>query len=785
MNYRELLYGVPTDRPIIAIDTVKGNSNQLAVYRKVDGKTVREVHRNKYYVYTDMENALVVMDQADIPYALCSGSNVLNVLFYPRDYDEFRWLRSNLPDSRCVSVTGAQGFLIDSRENMFYGLNFDDVTRFSFDLEVYSSGHFPDANNPEDKIIMIACKGEQERLFRLDEYDSEADMIVDFINYVRQVDPDIILNQNIFRFDLPYLETRCAMYDIHMGLGRDGSAPYSFATKMKFAEKEVEYPNYNIHGRHVLDTWFMIMAFDVVYRELEAHDLKTAAKHFGIATDDRVYVPGNEITAWWNDPVKREELAKYALDDVREALGIDRVLGQSAFYSTLFFPMQHQDVFRYGTGTKIDSIFLRAYINNKEAYPIPDEAVDIPGGFAYCPAKGYVDGPLTYADVKSLYPTLRRVLDLRPPKDTLDIYAPLMDLVIEERFRSKDLADTYKKQGDPRYEAENAKQNAIKIVINTGNYGWLSWEYGAFNYYAGGQAITENGQIILKKMIQLCDNQGYHVTRGDTDGLLVHTLSWDNIENFYRWINDEIQEFSAQKYGEKNRKEIQITNDGEYEKGLVFDGKSYVLVERGTGKLKIKGNTLKSRSMEPYVKSTLRDMVLAVLDKDNDMAVLHYAMTTQLLRDRKLTFDQIAKRANLKMGRDEYYHKVEAGNTNRAAAYELAYGQKHDVPYRKGDPVWYYVKESGYTFTWFKNGNYRISKVRFKVSDQARLEKDFAFDYDIEHYTDRLDKGVKRLLPIFGVDEFSSYFPDIKLKSEDLKKLEENGIYSEEFDSDD
>lgn len=781
MNYKEILFGVPTKEPIVAIDTVKGNPNQLAIYRKVGGKTKREVRNNSFYVYTDMEHGMRLMEECDIPMEWCRGSNVLNALFYPRDYDEYRFLRSACQESRCVSVAGAQAHLITTKENMFYGLNFDDVDRFSFDLEVYSSGHFPNASIPEDKIIMIACKGKEERLFRLDEYESEADMITDFLSHFREEDPDIVINQNIFRFDLPYLEERCKLHNVHLGLGRDGSSPYSFPTKIKFAEKEVEYPNYSIHGRHVLDTWFMIMAYDVVARELEAHDLKTVAKHFGLADETRVYVEGNQITPYWNDPVKREELAKYAMDDVREALGIDRVLGQSAFYTTHQFPLQHQDVFRYGTGTKIDAIFLRTYINAKEAYPIPDEAIDIPGGFAYCPHKGFFDGPAVYADVKSLYPTLRRVLNIQPPKDTLGVYGPLMDLLIEERFKTKALADKYEKEGNPLFEAENAKQNSFKIGINTGNYGWLSWEYGAFNYYAGGQAITENGQVILKKMIELCDENGYHTLKSDTDGSLAKLPSWEHVPEFFRWLNEEIQSFVAEKYGEHNRGEIQITNDGEYEKGIVFDGKSYVLVDR-KGKLKIKGNTLKSRSMEPYVKGTLRNMVMALLDKDNDMAVLWYELAQSRVDDGSLEFKEIAKRSNLKMGRDEYYHKTSAGNTNKMAAYEIAYGQEHEVPYRKGDPVWYYVKESGYKFTWYKNGNWRLTKNKAKISEQARLEKDFIGDYDKAHYTDRLEKGVKRLLPIFGVEEFSSYFPNVKIKTEDLKKLNKDEISSDESD---
>jgi DNA polymerase elongation subunit (family B) len=781
MNYKEILFGKPTDKPIVAIDTVKGNVNQLAVYRKVNGKTQREIRKNTYYVYTDMENATLALAQCDIPMEVCTGPNVLNVLFHPRDYNEFKWLRSFLPESRCQSVSGAQAHLIEVGENMFSGMAFDDVSRLSFDLETYSSGHFPDAKKPEDAIIMIAVSGREDKLFRLDEYPDEGVMIRDFLDYIRAEDPDILVNQNIFRFDLPYLQDRCALWDIPLQLGRDGSEPYTFPTKMKFAEKEVEYPNYVIHGRHVLDTWFMIMDFDVVARELEAHDLKTAAKHFGIAADDRVYIEGDKIKHYWDDPILREDLAKYAIFDTQEALGIDRVLGQSAFYATQFIPLQHQDVFRYGTGTRIDSIFTRAYIRNREAYPIPNESEDYGGGFNYLDMVGYFEGAYTYADVKSLYPMMRKILDIKPPNDTLDIYGPIMDLMTEERFKSKDLADEYKAKDDHRFESEDAKQNSFKRYINTGNYGFLAFEYTGFNYYPGAAAITENGQLVLKKMIELSNDAGYYVIRGDTDGLLVNTNSWDNLDNYYDFINKEIQKFGDEYYGEGKGKYLKITNDGEYEKGLVFDGKSYILVDR-KGKIKVKGNTLKSRAMEPFVKDTLREIAMAILDKDYDSMLLYYNVAETLLNSRKLTFKEIAKRSTLKMGRDEYRHKTTAGNTNKAAAYEIAYGQEHDIPYRKGDPVRYYVKESGYKFTWFKNGNWQLSKNKAKVSEQARLEKDFNGDYDIEHYTNRLHRGVIRLLPIFGVDEFSSYFPNIKITTDDIKKLKKHGISSDEDD---
>jgi DNA polymerase, archaea type len=774
---KRILYGKPDSIPIVSIDTVNGSIDTLAIYYK-DGDKTKVVHRaSPYFIYTDFEQLGRLMDEGrDIPYTVCSGTNPLNVLLKPERYDHFKWLKSYLP-SNIVTVSGPQGFMVEHEVNMFSGLDFDDVSRFYFDIEQITTGHFPDAENPDDHVVIISClytykNKTSEYLLKLDDYKDEAGLLEAFVKLVRLCDPDIILHYNGFRYDLPVLQARCKLFNVKFGIGRDGSEPYSFSTQIKFAEKETAYTNFNIHGRSCIDVYFLVMYYDVVKRELPAHGLKEAAKHFGVAAEHRVYIDGKEITNYWHN--NRTELLKYAMDDVIETRALDKILGQSVFYSTHFTPLLHQDIARYGTGTKIDAIFTRAYIKNEEAYPLADPKRDFDGGYAGCPARGYIDGPMMYADVKSLYPTLAAILNIQPPKDTLGVYAPALELIKQERFRSKELADRYEAEGNPLYEAENAKQNAVKIMINTLSFGWLGWEYGAFNDYDSAEAITTNGQKLLKKMNEEAVNWGGEILKFDTDGTLLKYDSWEQTDELLKHLNTSVREFVAQEYGKDKAELFQITNDGTYEKGIIFDRKSYVLVNR-KGKVTVKGNTLKSRSMEPFVKSTLYDMVMNVMDRNLVGMVERYDSEVARVKSGLLTFAEIRKRANLKMGKDEYLHKREAGRTHAIAAYEIAYTQEHDIPFRKGDPLEFYVKEAGSEFVLYQNWNWKLRKIKRTVAELATVAKYFNADYDEDYYLDRLNQGVKRLLPIFGINEFSSYFPSIKLTKQDTVKLEKHG----------
>ena len=148
------------------------------------------------------------------------------------------------------------------------------------------------------------------------------------------------------------------------------------------------------------------MAFDVFKRDLPGYGLKAAARYFGLQADDRTYVKGEDISqVWHSDP---ERLIQYARHDVVETERLARLLSGSAFYLTRMVPMPYGQVARTGPAAKIEALMVRAYLRQKHALPTgggSGAGQHMRGGYVDIFATGVV-GPIVYADVESLYPSI-------------------------------------------------------------------------------------------------------------------------------------------------------------------------------------------------------------------------------------------------------------------------------------------------------------------------------------------------------------------------------------------
>ena len=100
----------------------------------------------------------------------------------------------------------------------------------SFDLEVTSNGAFPKARRPGDKIIVCGTHFKDPvndvdifKSFVLNEAECkqpESEMLIEFGEYVRKVDPDVFLAYNSFGFDYPYIMDRLELVRWFTGADR-------------------------------------------------------------------------------------------------------------------------------------------------------------------------------------------------------------------------------------------------------------------------------------------------------------------------------------------------------------------------------------------------------------------------------------------------------------------------------------------------------------------------------------------------------------------------------------
>src|SRR6266496_612009 len=73
---------------------------------------------------------------------------------------------------------------------------------------------------------------------------------------------------------------------------------------------------YSVAGRELIDTLDAVRRHDFVVRDMPSHSLKDAAKYFGIAAPNRIYLDGATIFETYQREPSR--VRHYALDDVTE-----------------------------------------------------------------------------------------------------------------------------------------------------------------------------------------------------------------------------------------------------------------------------------------------------------------------------------------------------------------------------------------------------------------------------------------------------------------------------------
>ncbi len=194
---------------------------------------------------------------------------------------------------------------------------------------------------------------------------------------------------------------------------------------------------YTVPGRELIDTLDAVRRYDFAARDLPGHGLKAVARHFGLRAADREYVAGAQIyTTWLRDP---ERVRHYALDDVREADGVARLLGGAAFALARMAPRRYERLADAGPATGVlDPLLVRAYLRAGAAIPAraTSDGTQHSGAALYLFAAG-VAQRVVKADVSSLYPSLMRQYRIGPASDRLGALLALVDRLVEQRLAAK------------------------------------------------------------------------------------------------------------------------------------------------------------------------------------------------------------------------------------------------------------------------------------------------------------------------------------------------------------
>jgi DNA polymerase elongation subunit (family B) len=653
----------------------------------------------------------------------------------------FRMGGLNPWDEKCrhlfTILNPVEQYLIQKRKRLFKGIeDYGGVHRFVFDIE--TTGLDPETCH----IILIGVKdnrGLNETIPAFGE-DGEKKCIEKFFKHIKDLKPTIIAGYNSAFFDWPFILKRAQI------LGVDVSSLTQIFTTQGMKEKEgmlklaneIEpYTQHVIWGFNIIDIAHSVRRAQAINSEIKSWGLKYITKYLEKEKENRVYVDGSKISKIYLDnesyyvnpktggykqigepgterlmerfPGKfeiwtgRRIVEQYLDDDLYETMVVDDSFSQSTFLLSKLVPTTYERIATMGTATLWKIIMLSWSYENNLAIPAKDQKRAFTGGLSRLLNVGYAKNIVKF-DYSSLYPSIQLVYDVFPDCDVMGVQKSMLKYFRNIRIKYKHLAGELKDKDPVMSEMYDRKQLPIKIFINA-YFGSLSaphvFPWGEMD---SGETITCIGRQCLRMMIMFYQKKGYKPLVMDTDGVNFETP--DNIDETvyvgkgnnelvvagkeYRGIEADTAEFNDIFM----RGEMGLDIDYTAPACINVSRKNYIikLVKKGKEKIKLTGNTIKSKKLQTYIVEFLDEGLKYLLNGDGHSFVELYYEYVEKIFNKEIPLSKIANKARVKQSIEDYKKYVtkttKAGSLmSRQAHMELIMAS--DYPAGLGDTIYY------------------------------------------------------------------------------------------------
>ena len=506
---------------------------------------------------------------------------------------------------------------------------------------------------------------------------------------------------------------------------------------LKLANEIEPYTQHVIWGFNIIDIAHSVRRAQAINSEIKSWGLKYITKYLEKEKPNRVYVDGGKISkiylsneSYYVNPKTgnykqigepgtegllekypgkfeiwpgRKIVEQYLDDDLYETMIVDDSFSQSTFLLSKLVPTTYERIATMGTATLWKIIMLAWSYENNLAIPAKDEKRAITGGLSRLLNVGYSKNIVKF-DYASLYPSIQLVYDVFPDCDVMGVQKSMLKYFRNIRIKYKRLAGELAKTNPVEAEMYDRKQLPIKIFINA-YFGSLSapqvFPWGDMNM---GETITCVGRQCLRMMIMFFQRKGYKPLVMDTDGVNFETP--DDIETHTyvgKGLNELVTEGKEYTGIEADTAEFNDTFMRN-EMGLDIDytapacinvsRKNYIikLMKKGKEKIKLTGNTIKSKKMQTYIVEFLDEGLKYLLNGDGHSFVELYYDYVNKIYNKEIPLSKIANKARVKQSVEEYKKHIKkttkAGSLmSRQAHMELII--QNDYPAGLGDTIYY------------------------------------------------------------------------------------------------
>ena len=634
-------------------------------------------------------------------------------------------------------LSPVEQYLVQTKKRLFKGIDdYNGVYRFVFDIE--TTGLDPETC----KIILIGVKdnrGLQKTIPAFGE-DGEKECIENFFEIIREKKPTIIGGYNSAFFDWPFILKRAEI------LGVDVDGLTQIFTKRGMREKEgmlklanemETYKQHVIWGFNIIDIAHAVRRAQAINSEIKSWGLKYITTYLEKEKQNRIYVDGGKISkiyieneSYYVNPktggykqigdvgtegllekypgkfeiwTGRKIIEQYLDDDLYETMIVDDSFSQSTFLLSKLVPTTYERAATMGTATLWKIIMLAWSYEHKLSIPSKDEKRSFTGGLSRLLNVGYAENIVKF-DYSSLYPSIQLVYDVFPDCDVMGVQKSMLKYFRNIRIKYKHLAGELKDTDPVLSEMYDRKQLPIKIFINA-YFGSLSaphvFPWGEMD---SGETITCIGRQCLRMMIMFFMKKGYKPLVMDTDGVNFETPK-SALDAVYigKGLNELVVEGKEYRGIEADtaefndifmRNEMGLDIDYTAPACINVSRKNYIikLVKKGKEKIKLTGNTIKSKKLQTYVVEFLDEGLKYLLNGDGLSFVELYYDYVEKIYNKEIPLSKIANKSRVKLSVSDYKKyctkTTKAGSLmSRQAHMELVI--QNDYPAGLGDTIYY------------------------------------------------------------------------------------------------
>ena len=390
---------------------------------------------------------------------------------------------------------------------------------------------------------------------RIKLFQSEEEMLNDFVNTWQKVMPDIVTGWNV-NFDIEYLSSRLVVHNMYLDT--------SFTDRVD-----------------------LLLAYKVIGPKRRSYKLKHVTVEEGIESREEAREAADVLPHYKEDPSavliynvkdvwriviidKRYKLIDYLLN-LKWVTGIESI---SSFLS----PTENIMGRFYRPAQLIDTYLLRLAKELGIVLPSkPKNAKKLryKGAIVFPPKKGLHENVAVF-DMSRYYPSIiisfnispetkiKRIGEIALFKQEPEGLLPKMaKRLLEEREKLEQERMKYE-PGTPEYEAIENKIRAIKGLINAiyGTTGYEKFRLYDIDVASTVTALAREGLIFIANK---AEERGYKVIYGDTDSIFIQ-VDFDKAQELANELTVELRRYFMRKYGLKKEPKLKLKFEKYYER---------------------------------------------------------------------------------------------------------------------------------------------------------------------------------------------------------------------------